>query len=157
MKLAATTLALLLLAGALPASSSSAKQNDITPLFRSAGLPIENLQVYEVGGVVLIRGRSMDRAAAEEAGRIAVNLGFTRIANLVQVVQPPDDVAIERIAERELGRHRSLDGCNFHIDSDGGIVRVGGTVRSETQKDYAIELLRSIDGVREVHADLQRR
>jgi osmotically-inducible protein OsmY len=157
MRLHAAILALLVSTGALQAYSSSAKANDITPQFRSAGLPIENLQVYEIGGVVLIRGRSLDRAAAEEAGRIALNLGYTRIANLVQVVPPPDDAVIERVAERELGRHRSLDGCNFHVDSEQGIVRVAGTVRSEVQKDYAIELLRGIDGVREVHADLQRR
>lgn len=75
----------------------------------------------------------------------------------MRVVPPPDDTAIERLAERELTRHRSLDGCSFRIDSDRGVVRVAGTVRNDQQKDYAIELLRGINGVREVHSDLQRR
>ncbi len=156
MKTAAVVLVIVLSAAAAQAVAPE-QPVDLTPLFRGAGLAIDRLQVYEVGGVVLIRGQATDRAVAEEAGRVAVGLGYTRIANLVRVVPPPDDAAIERLAERELTRHRSLDGCSFRVVADRGVVRVAGTVRNDLQKDYAIELLRSINGVREVHSDLQRR
>ncbi|HEY3055494.1 MAG TPA: BON domain-containing protein [Thermoanaerobaculia bacterium] len=157
MKLSAAVLSLLLATAVIAAKPASAPQpTDLTPQFRAAGLAIDRLQAFEIGGVVVIRGRSLDRNVAEDAGRFAQSLGYTRIANLVQVIPPPDDAAIERRAERELSTHRSLDGCTFQVDSDNGIVRVAGHVQHELQKDYAIELLRNIDGVREVHADLQR-
>ena len=138
-------------------ASSTAQATDLTPQFRASGLAITHLQAFEIGGVVVLRGRAADRAAAEEIGRFAESHGYTRVANLVQVIPPTDDVAIERLAERELAIHRSLDGCTFHIDSQDGVVYVNGQVRQELQKDMAIELLRTIDGVKAVHADLQKR
>jgi osmotically-inducible protein OsmY len=157
MKLSAALLSLFVAVAVFAAKPASAPQpTDLTPQFRAAGLAIDRLQAFEIGGVVVIRGRSLDRTAAEDAGRFAQSLGYTRIANLVQIVSPPDDAAIERRAERELSRHRSLDGCTFRVDSDNGVVRVAGHVQHELQKDYAVELLRNIDGVREVRSDLQR-
>ncbi|HEV8658519.1 MAG TPA: BON domain-containing protein [Thermoanaerobaculia bacterium] len=158
MKPSAAVLLLLLATTAFAAKQDSGPQpTDLTPQFRAEGFAIDRLQAFEIGGVVVIRGRALDAAVAEDAGRFAQSLGYTRIANLVKVVAPPDDAVIERLAERELSRHRSLDGCTFYIDSDNGVVRLAGHVRHQLQKDYAIELLRNIDGVREVHADLQRR
>lgn len=136
------------------ASSSAPKTVDLTQQFRAAGADAEALQVSEVGGIVVIRGRTLDAAKAEAAGRIAQSLGYTRVANLVQIVEPADDAAIERRAERELAIHRSLDGCSFSVDSQQGIVRLAGRVHSELQKDVAVQLLRNVDGVREVHSSL---
>jgi osmotically-inducible protein OsmY len=99
---------------------------------------------------VVIRGRTDDRAAAEQAATLAQGLGYARVANLIQVLVPADDTAIERLAERQLGLSRSLDGCQIHVDSDNGVVRLNGTVRSELQKDVAIQLVRTIYGVKSV-------
>ena len=112
------------------------------------------MQVSEVGGIVVIRGRTLDRAKAESAGRIAQSLGYARVANLVQITEPADDAAIQRRAERELAIHRSLDGCSFRVESQQGVVRIAGRVHSELQKDVAVQLLRNVDGVREVHSSL---
>lgn len=142
------------LAVALSSSTAVPQAVDLTPQFRSAGLAIDGLRAFAIGGVVVIRGRVYDRSVAEDAGRLAQSLGYSRVANLVQVKSPPDDAAIERYAERELTIHRSLDGCTFHVDSDRGILNVNGTVQNDVQKDVAIQLLRNIDGVREVHAEL---
>jgi osmotically-inducible protein OsmY len=154
------TLAAALISSALllggSAHAASAPANDLTPSFKAAGIQIDRLQATEVGGIVILRGRVADRAAALEAGRFAQTLGYKRVANLIQVTTPPDDAAIARKAERELAIHRSLDGCNFRVGSDKGVVRVAGTVRHELQKDVAVELLRNIDGVRAVRADLDR-
>ena len=121
--------------------------------FVNGGFNLDRLQVYEIGGVVLIRGRAYSKLEAEDAGRFAQSLGYQRVANLIQVIEPPNDEAIERIAEYELAYRRTLDGCRFTVDSNQGVVRVAGTVQHELQKDMALQLLRNIEGVREVRFD----
>lgn len=129
---------------------------DLTPVFRSAGFDIDRLQVFEIGGVVVIRGRSVDAEAAAAAGRYATTLGYTRVANLVQILPPPNDGAIRRAAERELSVHRGLDGSRFQIAVNRGIVRIGGSVSHAMQKDMAIRLVRNLDGVRGIETDFDR-
>lgn len=141
-----------LLLTALPAVAADSQINDITPALVQAGAHIDGLKAVEVGGIVVLRGRSVDSAAALQAATLAQGLGYTRVANLIVVVQPIDDVAIERFAERKLGMSRGLEGCNFQIDSDNGVVKLNGTVKSELQKDMAVQLVRSIDGVKSVQA-----
>lgn len=128
---------------------------DLTSSFRTAGLTdIDRLQVYEVGGIVVLRGRTDSNMKAEDAGRIATSLGYTRVANLIQLTSAPDDAAILRAAERALARHRSLDGCRLRVDSQHGVVRIAGTVHSVLQEQVAIELVKNVDGVRSVQSDL---
>jgi osmotically-inducible protein OsmY len=138
------------------ASAEQPQAVDLSSSFRSAGIDIDRLQVVEVGGIVIIRGRTEDAAKAADAGRVATELGYTRVANLVQVSAAPDDKALERLAERELSRHRSLDGCRLHVAAQHGVVTVGGKVMSDMQKEVAVELVRNIDGVRDVKAELTR-
>jgi osmotically-inducible protein OsmY len=154
--LIAVTAAILLATTAFAAPARTPQATDLTSNFTSAGITVEKLQVFEIGGIVVIRGRATDKAQAEAAGLHAQSLGYARVANLIQVVEPPDDEAIERRAERELTIHRSLDGCKFNVDSEQGILRIGGQVRHELQKDVAMQVLRNIDGVREVQTNLQR-
>lgn len=128
---------------------------DLTNAFRAAGSTVDRLQVYEVSGIVIIRGRAADKAQAEDLNRVATSLGYTRVANLVQIVQDRDE-EITRKAEVELTVHRSLDGCRFHVTSDNGVVRVAGSVVHELQKDVAAQVLRNIDGVRSIEINLTR-
>ena len=153
--LGATAVAVLLFA-ALPLRAESPKVNDITASLIEAGAKVEGLRALEVGGIVVIRGRTDDRAAAEQAATLAQGLGYARVANLIQVLVPADDTAIERLAERQLGLSRSLDGCQIHVDSDNGVVRLNGTVRSELQKDVAIQLVRMIYGVKSVYFGVRK-
>lgn len=145
-----------LTAAAVAQPPAPAPAVDLTPAFRSAAAGIANLRVYEVGGIVLIRGTATDRASAEQLGTFATSLGYTRVANLVQVVAAPDDAVIRRAVERTLMQHRSLDGSKLRVDSQGGIVTVAGTVAADNQKDEVLALLRTVDGVRDVRLDLQR-
>lgn len=150
-----------ILAAVLSTASAVALNNasqpvDVTPQFRSAALPITDLQAFEIGGIVVIRGHAADRASAERAGVLAENLGYKRVANLVKVDLRPDDAAIRRAAERELSFDRSLDGCKFQVDSQNGVIHVAGTVAEEIQKDEVVAVLRAIDGVRDVRTDLRR-
>ena len=105
---AAVVSALLVLSTPLMADSTATV--DLTPQLQSAGLDIDNLRAVEVGGIVILRGKAVDAAAAQRAGTIAEQLGYTRVANLIQVTPPADDDAIERRTERSLAMNRALEG-----------------------------------------------
>jgi|SRR6266850_586241 len=130
--------------------------NDITAKFVAAGVEVPDLRAVEVGGIVVLRGNAASQVEAERAGQIARDLGYARVANLVRVTEPADDANIQRLAERELSRHRGLDGSSIRVKSVRGIVNLAGRVSQELQKDMAITLIRNIDGVRGVTSNLQR-
>jgi osmotically-inducible protein OsmY len=135
--------------------AATPQTNDITEQFLTAGATVDRLQVYEVSGIVIIRGRVADKSQAELLGQHASSLGYTRIANLTQIVEN-DDAKLTRAAERELSFNRSLDGCRFTVSAEKGIVRVAGQVRYELQKDVASQIVRGIDGVKSVQLALDR-
>ncbi|HYH08585.1 MAG TPA: BON domain-containing protein [Thermoanaerobaculia bacterium] len=137
------------------ALAANPEATDITTNFRTAGASIERLQVYEIAGIVILRGRTHDKAQAEELGRYAQSLGYARVANLIQI-REHRDVEIARQAEVELAVNRSLDGCRFSVTAEQGVLKLAGSVKHELQKDVAMAVLRNIDGVREVQADLNR-
>jgi osmotically-inducible protein OsmY len=139
-----------------PAALGAAPQEvDLTNQFRTAGVTVDRLQVYEVSGIVILRGRVDTKEQAEALGQYANTLGYTRIANLIQIA-PNNDAEITRAAERELTIHRSLDGCRFRVTTDQGVIKVAGSVRHELQKDVAMQVLRSIDGAKSVQVNLDR-
>jgi osmotically-inducible protein OsmY len=152
----ALAIAMLLAAPAAFAATAQPQTTDLTQRFVERGVAIDGLRVTEIGGIVVMRGRVAVHAQAEQAGKVAAELGYSRVANLIQVVEPIDDQRIERTAERELAIHRSLDGCRFSVDSQKGVVSINGKVTHELQKDVAISLLRNIDGVLEVRSTLVR-
>lgn len=149
---AALTAAALVILPINSVKADSTASVDITPQLQRSGVDIDGLRGIEVGGIVILRGRAADAATAALAGAYVTQLGYTRVANLIEVVEPPDDAKIERTAERQLGLQRSLDGCNLHVDSNRGVVTVQGRVNSELQKDVALDIVRNIDGVRVVKA-----
>lgn len=140
----------------IPVMAQAPATRDLTQQFVTAGVAVEGLRAVEVGGIVVLRGRTTDKAAAEQAATVAQSLGFARVANLIQVAGVSDDARIMRAAERELAAHRGLDGTHIVVDSINGIVRLSGTVSNEVQKDVAVSLVRNINGVRAVQIALQR-
>lgn len=128
---------------------------DLTSTFIAAGATVDRLSVHELAGIVIIRGRTNEKAKAEEIGRLAQSLGYARVANLIQITENRDE-QIARQAEVELSVHRALDGCRFRVTSEEGVVKVAGSVKHELQKDVAMQILRTIDGVQEVQVNLSR-
>ena len=151
----AVVIAAILMVVTPAALAASPQTTDLTNTFRGAGAAIDRLQVVEISGIVIIRGRAADKAEAEAVGLYAQNLGYTRVANLIQI-STHDDANIARRAERELSVHRALDGCQFRVSSARGVVRVAGSVKHELQKDVAAQVLRSINGVRSVEMALDK-
>ena len=135
---------------------SSAQASDVTARFADGAFHIDGFKAIEVGGIVVLRGKTTDPAEAARVADFAKNLGYERVANVVGVIDPPDDQAIERNAERALASHRTLDGCTFHVDSQQGVVHLAGRVQYELQKDIAADLVRNVDGVRDVKMELVR-
>lgn len=145
------------LVGALsivPASAAAPEARNITAQFTASAPDVERLQVFEVGGVVILRGRTYDRGAAEAAARAVQAQGHSRIANLIQIIEAPNDVTIQRAAERELAMHRSLGGSQLSVESEKGIIYLRGRIQHDLQKDVAVAVLRSVEGVREVRSEL---
>jgi osmotically-inducible protein OsmY len=151
----AAAIAAVLIALTPAATAATPQATDLTQQFRDAGAAVDRLQVYEIAGIVIIRGRVADKAEAARINELAGSLGYARIANLVQTVEH-DDNAIARRAEVELSVHRSLDGCRFTVTANKGVVRVAGQVTHELQKDVAAAVLRRIDGVRSVEMSLNK-
>lgn len=138
------------------AADQTPAANDVTARFADGSFNIDGLRAIEVGGIVVLRGKTFDPAEVARVADFAHNLGYQRVANVVGLMEAPDDEAIERRAERALASHRTLDGCTFHVDSEKGVVHIAGRVQFELQKDVAADLVRSIDGVRSVKMDLER-
>jgi osmotically-inducible protein OsmY len=152
----AALLTLPLPALALEKSSAQGNASDITARFADGGFHIDGLKAIEVGGIVVLRGKTTEPAEAARVAEYAKGLGYERVANVVSVIDPPDDEAIERRAERAIASHRTLDGCNIRVDSQQGVVHLAGRVQYELQKDIAADLVRNLDGVLAVKMELQR-
>jgi osmotically-inducible protein OsmY len=140
---------------AFPAvASAQAKWFDLTPAFVDCGADVEQLLVYRVGGIVILRGTTSDAAKAADAGRIATVLGYDRVANLIVVVdQPVTDASLNARGQRALDLEPSLDGCRFHVSSASGVVLVSGETRRDDQKELAVQVLKRVAGVKDAHWD----
>ncbi|HEY6136605.1 MAG TPA: BON domain-containing protein [Thermoanaerobaculia bacterium] len=156
-KLSAAIFVALLTLTTLPlmARGNEPPATDITARFADGGFSIDGFRALEVGGIVVLRGKTFDPAEVTRVADYARTLGYQRVANVVSLAEAPDDPAIERRAERALSNRR-LDGCTFRIESQQGVVHVGGHVQFEMQKDVVASLIRGIDGVRDVKVDLER-
>jgi len=127
---------------------------DLTAVFIDGGVRIDRLLVYQIGGVVLLRGRTGSPLMAAAAGRFAARAGYRRVANLIEIVPGLTDEALAASARHELDMTRELEGCRFQIELAEGIVRLRGRVVREAQGDYAVYLIAKIDGVKQVHSEL---
>lgn len=149
-------LAAMWLLAALPVVAEQPATHDLTQQFLKAGVSVDGFRAIEVGGIVVLRGTVADRIAAESASSVAQSLGYTRVANLIQVSYGPDDARIKRDAERELASFRGLDGTEIEVSSTKGVVSLRGKVLSELQKDMAVSLVKTVDGVRSVQVSLAK-
>ena len=128
----------------------------IAPALETAGIQVADLGVRDIDGIVILRGKAENKEAIDRVTSVVKNLGYPRVANMIQVAKVIDDQAIERDAERQLARNRSLDGCRFNVDSTDGILTVKGVVQRELQADAARTMLSNVRGVRQVRADFRK-
>ena len=79
--------------------------------------------------------------------------GWASAVESIAGIPSTDDPNVHKILD---GVHRSLDGCHFRVTSDKGVVKVSGRVTHELQKDVALQVVRSIDGVQSVEVTLDK-
>jgi osmotically-inducible protein OsmY len=142
---------------ATSAASAATPAEAVGSALINSGADVRGISVIQVEDIVILRGTvpSLTHLARVQSALLAC--GDRRIANLVVIAAKPDDVAIERRVERALSLAASLKGCRFAlVQSRDGAVRIEGTVRLETQKDVARSIVRGVEGVREVEAQLSR-
>ncbi len=113
-------------------------------------LGVVDLKLIPIEGIVIVRGKVRDRATWDSVEARLQNLGFSRVANLTRIVPLPSDELLTSLAERQLSLARGLSGSNLRVATQHGVVTIEGTVRSQTQMDAATDLVRRIDGVRDV-------
>jgi osmotically-inducible protein OsmY len=137
-------------AAAAAAAAVRAASDPRVAALEAGGIDTSRLQLIDVEGIVIVRGKVPNRASIEQTTQILRGLGCTRVGNVLQVSARPADEEIRRAVERALTQSPSLDGCRFKVASNNGVVTVGGTVRDEMQKEVATDIVENVDGVRSV-------
>lgn len=154
------TIALALgLAMMLMPAAASGQTADVEPIYQAiqdAGVHVDDLRVIPVEGIVIVRGKVHDEQNFNRVAEVLKNLGYLRVANLMKITPAPNDIEIRRVAERELGINRSMEGARLRVESRNGVVTINGTVRYELQRDAAISIVRGVDGVREVQSTIDK-
>jgi osmotically-inducible protein OsmY len=118
-------------------------------------IPITNLTVYNVDGIVILKGEADAQNSARAADTVRA-LGVQRVANLIHTPSAPDDELIRMAAERQLARAPQLDGCRIRVSCDRGVVKVHATVHSELQADAARQVVKGIKGAQRVELEMAR-
>jgi hypothetical protein len=152
-KLASALLAAALIAPLAPATSRAAEPpaDAVASAHEQLlDLGVVDLKLVPIEGIVIVRGKVRDRATWDAVEARLNTLGFSRVANLTRIVPLPSDEMLTSLAERQLSLARGLSGSNLRVATLHGVVTIQGTVRSQSQMDAATDLVRQIDGVREV-------
>ncbi len=151
-KLAAALLAAALAAPLTPAVARAEppQQNVLRAEQELTHLGVVGLHLVPIEGIVIVRGKVRDRATWDAVEARLNTLGFSRVANLTRIVPLPSDEMLTSLAERQLSLARGLSGANLRVATQSGVVTIEGTVRSQAQADAATDLVRAIDGVRDV-------
>ena len=143
------------LATVLPVGANAAEPAELAAN-ALADLPVYDLRLIPIEGILIVRGKVRDAETFLIVERRLNEIGFDRIANLMRIVPLPNDAIIERAAERRLSIARGLTGAKLRVRADQGVVTIDGTVENDAQKNAAADLVRNIEGVREVRVIANR-
>ena len=115
---------------------------------RNSGVALDGLRAVDVGGILVLRGTH---------GRSGPGRGCQRLRP-----DPRLRARREPRADRDRSTMRPSRAASsvssaplastaaHQIDSQDGVVHISGTVQHELQKDFALEVVRNVDGVKSV-------
>lgn len=115
----------------LPAMSAT--PNQIKEELASSPLIIDGLEIVEVEGILIVRGR-----VAEQSVITAV-LAFVRarserpVIPAMEIVEKVDDATIKRRVERALHLNENLENASISVAAMDGVIELSGTVENELQ------------------------
>ncbi len=133
-------------------------------LLTAEGVDATSVNVDTVGRQITLHGTvsaAAEKQKAEEAVR-GVN-GVTGVRNLLQVVPPAKEAAVER-ADAEINtevsaaltRQSSLSDSSIKVQSvNKGLVLLGGTAKDLTDHLTAVQTARNVKGVHRVASEIQ--
>ena len=129
------------------------------------------IEVTTKNGVVTLTG-NIDSADAKDRALQLVKetKGVTQVVDMISVKTASaegnapdpsrslgeriDDATITMKVKSRLLDDPSVKGLKIDVDTRDGVVYLTGSVRSESEKDKAIELAKNTEGVRDVQANL---
>ena len=113
------------------------------------------IEVYEAN--VLLTGTVSDPEAKDTAGAVTASAeGVGNIFNEVQVIEdssPRDkaeDLSVENRLKTSLRGSTRINSFNLRWHSVDGVVYIFGRVKSQKERDKALEIVRSVKGVKDV-------
>ena len=65
-----------------------------------------------------------------------------------------EDSVITELVKKKMSDDAELSGDQIEVGTKDGIVELNGTVQSQEEADHAIQLVKSVDGVKEVKSNL---
>jgi hyperosmotically inducible protein len=65
------------------------------------------------------------------------------------------DASITAAVKMKMADDEVVSASNIDVDTDNGVVTLNGTVKSEAEAQKAIDLARSVDGVKDVRSNLK--
>lgn len=132
----------------------------------------QGIEVSTEGAVVTLSGRVESAEAARTAEALARQVpDVRRVENRIDLASALDELgdrtaaatqqAGEEISDAVLASRvkakfaadQRLSAWDIEVDGEGELIRLSGTVASEAERERAIDLARSVDGVAEVEAE----
>jgi len=65
-----------------------------------------------------------------------------------------EDSVITELVKKKMSDDAELSGDQIEVGTKNGVVELNGTVQSQEEADHAIQLVKSVDGVKEVKSNL---
>lgn len=113
------------------------------------------VDVYEQN--VLLTGTVTGPQARDTAGVVAASAeGVGRIINEIQVIEDSslrdktEDLSIENMLKGSLRKSNKINSFNLRWHSVNGVVYMFGRAKSQQERDKALQIARSVKGVRDV-------
>lgn len=113
------------------------------------------VDVYEQN--VLLTGTVTGPQARDTAGVVAASAeGVGRIINEIQVIEDSslrdktEDLSIENMLKASLRKSNKINSFNLRWHSVNGVVYMFGRAKSQQERDKALQIARSVKGVRDV-------
>jgi hypothetical protein len=86
----------------------------------------------------------------ERAREIGAEAGEKTAAAVNQAKSALDDAALTAKIKSKMALDDTVKALNVDVDTSNGVVTVSGTVRSDAERQRALQLARETDGVRQV-------
>jgi len=132
-----------------------------TALIGDKDIKARKIDVDTVAGEVILSGYVDSQQEVDKAGSIAKSVaGVVRVKNELQIGsrtmgQSIDDKVLGSKIKAQLMKEPGIRSLSIDVDVYSGTAKLSGTVASQEQKKEILDLVRSVEGVKDVVDNLQ--